>query len=77
MVEPAITGEMVDVVNWLCRSDDTGELPRGEKEPFTRTAMAEVAVGEPAKLAWLAWLKAGELAGEAGDRLGGLRPVSR
>lgn len=68
---------MVDGVNWLWRSDDTGELPRGEKETFTRTAVAEVAAGEPAKLAWLAWLRAGELAGEAGNTLGGLRPVSR
>lgn len=77
MIEPAITGEMVDGVNWLWRSNDTGELPSGEKEPFTRTAAAEVVAGEPAKLAWLAWLKDGELTGEAGDRLGGLRPVSR
>lgn len=73
MVEPAITGEIVDGVNWLWRSDDIGELPSGEKETFAGNAVA----GEPTKLARLAWLKAGEVIGEAEDRLGGLRPTSR
>lgn len=76
MVEPAITGEIVDGVNWLWRSDDIGEPPSGEKETFTGTA-AGVVAGEPTKLARLAWLKAGEVIGEADDRLGGLRPTSR
>ena len=75
MVEPAIAGEIADGVNWLWRSDDTGDAPRGEKEPFRGTAMADVAAGEPTKLTRLALLKAGELAGETDDKLGGLPPA--
>lgn len=77
MLEPAITGEIVDGVNWLWRSDDAGEPLSGEKETFAGTAVAEVVAGELTKLARLAWLKAGEVVGEADDRLSGLRPTLR
>lgn len=45
----------MDAVNWLWRSDDTGDAPSAEKEPFGGTAvMADVVAGEPAKLTRLA-----------------------
>lgn len=72
-----MTEEMLDGVNWLWRSNDTGDLPSGENEPFTPTAVADVVAGEPTKLTRLALLKAGELAGEPDNRLGGLRPASK